>query len=61
MGVLDTFSHWYLSKIRYNVCQVIKYVMKSTTKKKIIVSYIVTTVLSSWDLGLKKPISLLLL
>ena len=33
MGVLDTFSHWYLSKIRYNVCRVMKYVMKSTTKK----------------------------
>ena len=23
-----TFSHWYLSKIRYNVCRVMKYVMK---------------------------------
>ena len=34
MGVLETFFHWYLSKIRYNVCRVLKYVMKSTTEKK---------------------------
>ena len=35
MGVLKTFSQWYLCNHRYNVCRVeFENVMKSTTKKK---------------------------